>query len=106
MHFCRLAGRIDLPIVYTAEDVAAYLQRLEPGVSRLGLLATTSTVRSRIYHYRLGRSGIEVLVPDDDVQDVSIMTAIRSIKSGVADSTGCGIAEGRWRSSLRQDLRC
>jgi aspartate racemase len=52
-----------------------------PGVRRIGLLATTGTIRARLFHEALRRSRIDVLVPSDEGQQ-EVMTAIYAVKSG------------------------
>src|SRR5579884_2306276 len=57
---------LDVPFVHIAEPTAAALK--EKGIRRVGLLGTRFTMEMPFYKDRLGSRGLEVLVPDTDVQ--------------------------------------
>lgn len=84
-----LAARSPLPVVNLLDETVSEVRGRHPGINRIGLIATTGTVRSRIFHDALGAASIDVLVPDARAQS-KIMSAIygrRGIKAGVTAGT-------------------
>lgn len=71
-------GAVEVPVLDMIELTVAEL-REAPAAPRLGLLATSGTLRTRLYHEYLEPAGVEVLVPDDDDQRV-LMGIIRKVK--------------------------
>jgi len=70
-----LAARSPLPVVHLIEETAAEVARLRPRIGKVGLLATTGAVRSRLVHEIFEAAGIEVLAPDARGQE-RLMEAI------------------------------
>ncbi len=102
-----LAGRSPLPIVHLIEETAAAVRKIRPRVARVGLLATTGTVRSRIVHDVLEAAGIEVLTPAVRGQE-RLMEAIygpKGIKAGVTSGPPrkavLGLARGLVRAGAQ-----
>ena len=63
-----------------------FMDMIEETVKRLegrtvGLLATTGTIRMKLYHKACERSGIRLLVPEGDDQEL-VMDIIRRVKAG------------------------
>jgi aspartate racemase len=79
--------RTPLPLVSMLEVMADHVRGDHPDVKRVGLLATTGTVRSGAFAQALGRIEVEVIVPASEDQ-LAVMTAIYAIK-------GAPSAEGR-----------
>lgn len=79
--FDELQASTDLTMIHIVDAVAGELKarRLPGGV---GLLATTGTVRARIYQERLDAHGITVRAAPDQA---AVMAAIEDIKAGRAD---------------------
>jgi aspartate racemase len=80
-----LAARSPLPVVNLLEETVREVRGRHPVMKRIGLIATTGTVRSRIFHDAFEAAGIEVLVPDAHAQ-ARVMNAIygrKGIKAGV-----------------------
>lgn len=71
----RIESQLNVPILNMLSEVKKHIQRGLPGVSRVGLLATSGTVASRVYHEAFADSGIALLVPDEPVQK-KVMAAI------------------------------
>ncbi|WP_280395630.1 aspartate/glutamate racemase family protein [Nocardia brasiliensis] len=79
-------GGLGLPVVHMIEEVACYLSAAIPAVERVGLLATTGTLRAELYQHALSAFAIEVLTPDPATQRDKVMAAIRLIKAGHVNS--------------------
>ena len=76
---------VDIPILSIIDEIGRQLATRLPTVRRLGLLATTVTIRIGLFHQQLSAQGVEVLVPSPEDQDL-LMSAIydeKGIKAGV-----------------------
>ncbi|MBI3576685.1 amino acid racemase [Candidatus Gottesmanbacteria bacterium] len=81
----RLQKQVKIPIMNMIEEAAKYVKTTIPEVKRVGLLATTGTIRTRIYHDTFSRYGLEIIVPTVSIQERKIMEAIygpQGIKAG------------------------
>jgi aspartate racemase len=74
----RAAG---VPVLDIMEEVAAAAAGLRPSLRRVGLLATTATVRASLYHVALAARGISVLAPAPGGQK-DVMRLIHAVKAG------------------------
>jgi aspartate racemase len=86
--FDDLQRETDLPLVHIVDAVKRALTLRGPLRNRVGLLATTATVRAGVYARRLAADGIDCLVPTNDEQ-ASVMDVIHRVKSGANDKS-CG----------------
>ncbi|PPC75656.1 aspartate racemase [Pokkaliibacter plantistimulans] len=80
----KIQPHLSIPIINMLSEVVEYLHANNPSVSRIGLLATSGTVKSGVYHESFESSGMEVLVPDELHQDM-VMDAIygeQGVKAG------------------------
>lgn len=78
-----LAEKSKVPIFHIAEICAGQLAREQ--VKRVGLMATDGTLRAGFYPEILQQSDIELLLPDEKLQQ-QIMQAIYAVKSGQFES--------------------
>jgi aspartate racemase len=81
----KLAARSPIPMINLLGETVADVRKRLPGIRKVGLLATTGTVRSGIVAEAFRVAGIEVLVPDGRSQR-RVMNAIygkRGVKAGV-----------------------
>lgn len=70
-----------VPVLDIMEEVASSAAALRPPPAAAGLLATSGTVRQRLYQAALDRRGIGVMAPDAEGQRV-VSEAIASVKAG------------------------
>ena len=80
-----LRSHVDIPIMSIIDEIARDLAIRFPTVRRIGLLATTTTIRIGLFHQRLSVQAIEVLVPPPEDQGL-LMSAIydeKGIKAGI-----------------------
>lgn len=61
-----LCREIDLPIINALRETACYLR--QAGIRKAGIMATTGTVQSELFHRELLEQGIEPVVPSPDGQ--------------------------------------
>lgn len=71
-----------IPVISIIDEVAKEVERCLPGIKRVGLLATTGTVKARLFQDRLHEVGIEVSVPSGQDQEELVMSAIYGVKAG------------------------
>lgn len=86
----RMQDSLAVPIVNMLDETIRHIGRHYPGHTMAGLLATTGTVSSRVYHAAARGSGIELLVPDARHQQ-DVMEAIygeHGVKAGHTDGPG------------------
>ncbi len=79
-----LAARVKIPFVNILDESRKFLRKDHPGVRKVGLVATTGTVRSGIVRDAFARAGIEILIPSEPDQS-RVMEAIygpKGIKGG------------------------
>lgn len=76
---------VQTPILNMVLETVDFIEESYPGVSTVGILGTTGTVKSKIYARELEKKGFNVVVPDDDIQENFVMEAIygtRGVKAG------------------------
>jgi len=86
-YYDRLTAGLDVPILHIMEETADLIARRHPAARRVGLLATTGTVRAGLYDRALAARGLEVIHVAPSVQEM-VMRAIYGrdgIKAGVYD---------------------
>lgn len=72
---------VDVPILSIIDATTRAVTTLETSVSKVGLLATTGTIRSGMYGNGFEAAGIDLLVPTDQEQTL-VMAALQSVKAG------------------------
>ncbi|MEJ5359865.1 MAG: amino acid racemase [Desulfobacterales bacterium] len=85
----------ELPIVSLFDVTAEAIRTRHPGIRRLGLLATTGTIRAGALQRRLAREGLETLVPPAEGQEI-VMRTIYGVKAAAGEAD-----RGRLREAVR-----
>lgn len=78
-------AQVQVPIVNMIEEVADEIIRSLPKCRKIGILATTGTIKSRVYDNAFIKRGLMTLNLDGDVQEKYVMEAIyglEGIKAG------------------------
>lgn len=89
-----LQRAVRIPILHLiGESVAAVVSEY-PGLRRLGLLATSGTLQSRLFESHFEPRGFTILTPDPAIQTAAVMEAIYAVKHGEP--------EGRPRRLIRE----
>ena len=82
-HFIdELRDGVGIPILHMIEVSAQRVQEELPTVKRAGLIATTGTVKSGIYHRSFSNIGVEIITPDGKFQRDAMKAIYERIKSG------------------------
>ncbi len=80
----RIQAHLRVPIVNMLSETVEWIARTYGSGKAIGLLATSGTVQSQVYHQAARRAGLQVLTPGVDYQAM-VMDAIygpRGIKAG------------------------
>ncbi|MDR3221448.1 MAG: aspartate/glutamate racemase family protein [Candidatus Accumulibacter sp.] len=93
----RIQPFLSIPIVNMLRETAECIRREHGGCSKVGLLATSGTIASRVYHDAIVPAGFEVLVPDAENQ-ARVMNAIYGPKGVKAGFTAGECAEDLLRA--------
>jgi aspartate racemase len=68
------------PIIHMPRETVARCTEVQPGLKRVGLLATTGTVHSRLYQDLFEKEGVQ-LVPPSESRQQTVMDNIMAIKA-------------------------
>ncbi|MBP2029642.1 aspartate racemase [Methanohalophilus levihalophilus] len=84
MHYyhSELQSVTSAPVINMVSETASHISNIYPEIEKVGLLATTGTLKSKLYHEAI--QDTEVLTPDDEMQE-KVMNAIygeKGIKAG------------------------
>lgn len=80
----RIQAHLNVPIVHMLDETVAWIAHQYGPGQVIGLLATSGTVQSQVYHRAARRAGLQILTPGIDYQAM-VMDAIygpRGIKAG------------------------
>lgn len=92
----RIQGHIQILIVNMLTETVAHIMQNFSGVRRVGLLATSGTVQSQLYHAAANSAGLDLIAPDPAVQDI-VMESIYG-ENGVK----AGFTSGVCKTQLRE----
>jgi aspartate racemase len=53
-----------------------------PTLKKIGLLATSGTIESKLYDVELEKNGLQITIPDNETQNEKVMRAVYGIKAG------------------------
>jgi aspartate racemase len=94
--FPELEKKTRLKLLHLIRETADYLKQNYPQVKKVGLLATTGTLATKIFHLPFEKKGFQVLTPSE-TESQMVMEAIygpQGIKAG--------FSQGRAKKLLRQ----
>ncbi|MFA5073335.1 MAG: amino acid racemase [Nitrospirota bacterium] len=94
----RIQPYLSIPIVNMLFETVEYIRQNFSDRKIIGLLATTGTVKSRVYHDMVAKTNFDLIIPDDDFQK-KVMNAIYGEKGVKA-----GFTEGECKDDLNQAL--
>jgi aspartate racemase len=77
-----LQAATPIPILHIVGETATAVRRDRPTIRRLGLLATTGTVKTRLFETQCEPHGLSILTPDEAIQETAVMPAIYAVKHG------------------------
>jgi len=81
-YFDEMQAAVSVPIIHMIRETVAETGTRYPGAHRIGLLATSGTIESGLYEKELTGRGLQLIVPDDEIQNEKVMKAVFGIKAG------------------------
>ena len=87
--FDEIQSGVEMKIMNALEELKKYIDTNFPEIRKVGILATTGTMNTKIYDKYL--TGLELIYPDLDVQKDNVMEAIYGEGTGIKS----GVTEGR-----------
>ena len=77
----RLQGELSIPIIHMVRETVKVLSS-DPGVHKVGILATDGTVRTGVYQLECEAQGLTAFSPPPEVQKVVMSIIYDEIKKG------------------------
>jgi aspartate racemase len=71
-----LRKKIKIPILHLVELTVRHVRTRLKGVTKVGLIATTGTIRTGLFQTFFSHTGIQLLVPGSEIQENYVMKAI------------------------------
>jgi aspartate racemase len=81
-YYERMQAAVDIPILNMIRETAHDVVTRYPESRRIGLLATSGTIRSGLYEREFALHGRQTIIPDESVEADYVMKAIARIKAG------------------------
>lgn len=94
----RIQPYLSIPIINMLHETVEHIRRHHPTRRKIGLLATSGTIRSHVYHDIIAKAGLEILIPDESHQSL----VMRSIYGG--KGVKAGFTQGECKDELLQAL--
>ena len=82
-YYDEMQNAVSIPIIHMIKETVLEVKYNYPNVKKIGLLATSGTIKTQLYNNELEANGFEVLVPEDLIEEENVMKAVWGIKSGV-----------------------
>jgi aspartate racemase len=79
----QMRAAVGIEVLDTVDETVAAAREVVPGLTRLGLLATDGTLSAGTYAAAAERAGIELVLPDPDVQREAMSVIYDGVKAGV-----------------------
>lgn len=72
---------VTIPVVHLIDLVVETVVKENPGMTRIGVLGSTTIVKTKLYQTLFANRGIEVVYPDADIQE-NLFGVIKDVKRG------------------------
>lgn len=82
-YFDYMQDAVTIPIINMIEETVKEVKINYPDIKKVGLLATSGTIKTQLYNNELKANGYEVIIPEKDIEEEYVMKAVWGIKSGV-----------------------
>lgn len=91
-----------LQLLHMIKETAVYLHHHYPHIQHVGILSTTGTYLTQIYPEALAQFGLTAVVPDPDMQEELVHTAVYHFHYGIKAQ---GVATPQARQNLETAVR-
>ncbi len=82
-YYDEMQNAVSIPIIHMIKETILEVKNNYPNVHKIGLLATSGTIKTQLYNNELEANGFEVMVPEDLIEEENVMKAVWGIKSGI-----------------------
>jgi len=72
-----------IKLLHMIDETVSYLGKTHPGLTRVGVLATTGTYQSGVYRKALEKNGYQVMVPSPEMQERLIHPSVYDPEYGI-----------------------
>lgn len=74
-------SQVDIPILNIIKETVDWTKTEFPNIKKIGLLATTGTVKTQLYENAFKKEKVDIIVPEDEKQNI-VMNGILDFKYG------------------------
>jgi aspartate racemase len=85
-YFDDIQNSTSMQVANMIKETVDFVNQYYPKIGKVGLLSTTATTQSQLYHKAFAKYNIQVIVPDPE-QRKNVMCAIYGIKAGFINNT-------------------
>lgn len=91
-----LQNAVEIPVVNIVEETIHYAKAMNPGLEKVGIMATTGTITTGTYQKYAEAAGLEAVVPDEEGQAALMHIIYDGVKAGrpVAREDFDAVADG------------
>jgi len=79
---------VTIPVVHLIDLVVEQVVTKYPDLKKIGVLGSTTIIKTKLYQTLFAKRGVEVIYPDDSVQDI-LFNVIKNIKRGDTGEQTC-----------------
>lgn len=83
-YYSYVAKAVNIPVVHLIDLVVHQVVREKGTAERVGILGSNTIVKTQLYTEKFAAAGMQVIYPDDDVQE-QLFQIIRRVKKGETD---------------------
>jgi aspartate racemase len=77
---------VSIPIIHMIRETVNEIREKYTDAVSIGLLATSGTIESGLYENELKKVGLNVIIPDKEVEEGKVMKAVFGIKAGTGNA--------------------
>ena len=81
-YFDKMQEAVTIPIIHMIRETVTEIKDHHKNAFKIGLLATSGTIESRLYENEMNSKGLRIILPDKRIQNEKVMKAVFGIKSG------------------------
>ena len=100
-YYNHFINRTSAKVMNPLTSIAEHVKTCYPNAKRVGLLATTGTIMSGLFHQELNKYGIEVITLDSESQENTFMRAIY-MKNGFKSASISNLAKKLMKASVEK----
>lgn len=83
-----VAQAVSIPVVHLIDLVVEQVVNNNPEITQIGVLGSTTIVKTKLYQTLFAKRGVEVIYPDDSAQE-ELFSVIKNVKRGDTGEQTC-----------------